>query len=517
MGPATIQALKKSCNKAAFDYKTALRKVEATLQERGFTNYLVDPLRQFSGLPFDAFASGDFSVQGGNQIQRFSTKAARANARRLRASGNPYVASILKNSVAYTVGQRGMTWDVIAREDMKADKESEPKAFEEQEKRRKQLKRVIRRLRKKNKFKKKERALVTEPIIDGEVFLRLTPATSSDGYFKIRFLDPSMVQTPASRVSMADTDQGVRFRGGDVEDVIGYYYRGEFVDGQSVIHEKWNVTPNTLRGVSELHWVSEALEDACALRQAMTTIQRLQASIAMIREHDNGTLMSKITELADRDADVVETSDGFHDVDFASISVDFDKRRQKFVDEGSMLDVPPGMKLSSAPFANLDISKGVAVHKMVIREIGAGIVMAPFMIGADQDSKGFGSSGVVVAQGPVHMRLLMRQADTADLEIELYEKTLDRAADLGEVPEDWEEEFEVTVIGPEIITEDGLKEAQKHQVLVQNKIESKKTARASLGLDDEQETMAIQEEAASALGAFADPFPPLPMPTTEDE
>ena len=99
-----------------------------------------------------------------------------------------------------------------------------------------------------NKMERRKKEIVRRGMRDGEVFIR---KFRDNGMLVLRFMNPAKVKTPDT-VRAENAKHGIKTDPDDIEKVVSYYYKGDEIPADEVIHEKILVDSDVKRGRSFL-------------------------------------------------------------------------------------------------------------------------------------------------------------------------------------------------------------------------------------------------------------------------
>jgi len=103
-----------------------------------------------------------------------------------------------------------------------------------------------------NKMALRVKEIVRRGMRDGEDFLRYFEGEKEE-MIKVRFMNPDFVQTPTDLKitdEMGNVNDGIETDKEDIENVLGYYYKGDRIPAKEVDHIKILVDSDILRGRS---------------------------------------------------------------------------------------------------------------------------------------------------------------------------------------------------------------------------------------------------------------------------
>src|SRR4051812_48040831 len=181
-----------------------------------------------------------------------------------------------------------------------------------------------------NRWHQRQQEIVRRIDRDGEAFLRFF--NGRDGMTRVRFIEPDQVVTPTTLTGDPSASFGIQTEADDVENVLGYYVDGEFVEARDVQHRRANVDFNVKRGLPLYTPVRKNLRRAERLLRNMSIVAEIQSAIALIRKH-RGASRNGIEQFVAQSADATATNSS-------------SGRTRHFAQygPGTILDAPAGME-----------------------------------------------------------------------------------------------------------------------------------------------------------------------------
>jgi capsid protein len=333
-----------------------------------------------------------------------------------------------------------------------------------------QVEKLLERFRQENRWQLRQQEIVRRVDRDGEAFLRFF--VDAEGMTRVRFIEPDQVVTPAALVSDPSASFGIQTDSGDVENVLGYYVDGEFVDAGDVQHRRANVDFNVKRGVPLYGPVRKNLRRAERLLRNMSVVAEIQSAIALIRKH-RGASRSGIEQFVASDADLTTTN-----------GTSGRTRHYSQYGPGTILDAPAGLEYDF-PARGLDASSFVTVLQAELRAIAARLVMPEFMFTSDASNANFAST--MVAEGPAMKMFERLQMSMVEQDRAVMWRVIDNAVAAGRLPGDVRDFVHVQIIPPSLHVRDQLQQAQIDRIASNHGVLSPQTWSQHLGLDYDQE------------------------------
>src|SRR5215210_3936871 len=237
-------------------------------------NDLVDPREAFADPDGDWWlpvgATGGASPRGVRPINEQMLANLRAQCRAL-ASTNEFAINGHENRISYIVGP-GHSYRAAV---CKGMDDSMDLAL--------QVQKLLDNFVHENRWHGRQQEIVRRLDRDGEAFLRFF--VDPGGMTRIRFIEPDQVVTPTGLAGDPSASFGIQTDRDDVENVLGYYVDGEFIDDVEVQHRRANVDFNVKRGIPLYTPVRKNLRRAERLLRNMSIVAEIQSAIALIRKH----------------------------------------------------------------------------------------------------------------------------------------------------------------------------------------------------------------------------------------
>lgn len=392
------------------------------------------------------------------------------NVCRYLAQHNEWAINGHENRISYIVGT-GHSYQAVSKKDAGADVEAG------------EVQVVIDEFLRVNKWFKRQQEIVHRKDRDGEVFLRFFPA--EEGGVFVRFVEPVQVATPSAFQAKPEYSFGIQTDPEDVENIIGYFVDGEFVDASEIQHRKGCVDSNCKRGVP-LYWScrKDLVRAEKVLRNSATNVE-VQSAISWIRKH-KGAVKSDVQSMiaAVRSAKVTNPVSGrMHNL--------------QHVPPGSVVDSSdttehefPGMEFNAA--------QAVIMLQAILRAIASRLVMPEFMLTSDASNANYAST--LVAEGPAVKNFERIQKDEKESDLEIIYRVIDVAILSQRLQPDVLTRVEIKVTMPRLTVRDSLKETQRNQVLNMAKILSRRTWSEAEDVDfDNEQTNFDQDTDAEGL------------------
>jgi capsid protein len=421
---------------------------------------LVDPREAFAdadgGWWQPVAATGSPSPRSGGLLTEQSLRELRDQCRQLAAT-NEFAINGHENRVSYIVGS-GHSYRAAVCKGMDASIDVAM-----------QVQKILDEFRQENRWQLRQQEIVRRIDRDGEAFLRFF--ANAEGMTRVRFIEPDQVVTPAGLASDPSASFGIQTDADDVENVIGYYVDGEFIEADDVQHRRANVDFNVKRGLPLYAPVRKNLRRAERLLRNMSVVAEIQSAIALIRKH-RGASRSGIEQFVANDADL--TTNGSSGK----------TRHYSQYGPGTILDAPAGMEYDF-PARGLDASSFVTVLQAELRAIAARLVMPEFMFTSDASNANFAST--MVAEGPAMKMFERLQMSMVEQDREVMGRVIDNAISAGKLPVEVHDCVHIQIIPPSLHVRDQLQQAQIDRIASKHGVLSPQTWSQHLGLDYDQE------------------------------
>lgn len=232
---------------------------------------------------------------------------------------------------------------------------------------------------------------------DGEVFIHLGNDTE-DQRLSLRFLEPSDISTPAGHGVSAICSNGVETDPADPARVVAYHWRPSAysgldraptsltwsrLDASRVLHLKHGVDSGVKRGLPFLFTVRNYLRHFDAWIYQALRAQRIQSSIALLRQwaqSDEATVRANLIE-NQKQVQVTRATPAGASVTYTT------------TDQMPVIDAPAGMTLNAfAPRGNFGDSE-ILVRRLLLA-VASGLGMSEAMLTADGSNANYASTRI---------------------------------------------------------------------------------------------------------------------------
>jgi hypothetical protein len=331
------------------------------------------------------------------------------------------------------------------------------------------VQKLLDRFEQENRWQLRQQEIVRRLDRDGEAFLRFF--VDHEGMTRVRFIEPDQIATPAARANDPAASFGMQTDADDVENVLGYYVDGDFVDAGQVQHRRANVDFNVKRGLPLYTPVRKNLRRAEKLLRNMSIVAGIQSAIALIRKH-GGISRSGVEQFVADGADATITAGSARARHYAQYG------------PGTILDAPAGLEYDF-PTRGLDASSFVAILQAELRSIAARLVMPEFMFTSDASNANYAST--LVSEGPAMKMFERLQASMIEQDRGVMWRVVDNAIAAGRLPREVRDVCDIQIIPPSLHVRDQLRQAQVDRIAFDSGVLSPQTWSQHLGLDYDQE------------------------------
>lgn len=361
-----------------------------------------------------------------------------------------------------------------------------------------------------NNWNELERELFVRSRRDGEFFLWFFP--QEYGRCQVRTIEPAEITEPADHTlgvtQVLSEDQaprsfswsfGIMTDADDVETVHGYHYApqsgvgpGEFIPAREILHGKINVDRKVKRGLTDFFPLVNELEGVRRLLRNVREGASIQAAIAWIREHADGTTKRAVERFREDNTDYTRPS----------ISPRRSSRtmHHSHYEPGTILDVPAGTEYKPAPLGSAHGPNFVAISQAILRSVGVRWCLPEYMVSGDASNNNYASS--LVAESPFVKNAEASQSFYKRRFYDALWRVIRIAADagrFGEIPfEQVAQLIEIQVEPPAVAVRNREQDTNIRKVLHEAGILSATTWAAMEDLDYEAEQANRRREQATA-------------------
>ena len=370
---------------------------------------------------------------------------------------NPHARAIVRTLVKFVLGK-----GPVVIPDSAGNVEKEKKAWEE--------------FRKLNKFNIREKEIVTRLFRDGGVFNRKFKDTG-EGTIKLRFIRSAVIREPINK-KLQNASFGIKTEKDDVETPIEYYRcdnQGnwlETIPADEVIHLKIFSDADEKRGISVYRVCAKRLKQYEEWLEDRIVLNKIRSAVALIRKVPSSA--TKVKDIRD------ETMSG---------RVSQSKKRQKTMHRGTIITASKGIEyeMLSTKINAPDVAED---GRAILLSIAAAVGFPEMILSADYGNANYGST--LIAQNPFVREIEDWQDYLDSFYSDLYEDVIKAKIEAGKLPDNAVTACKVDF--PPMILAELEKMAKAYEVLFKYKVLSKKTWRGKMGLDDDIESVNIQNE-----------------------
>lgn len=337
---------------------------------------------------------------------------------------------------------------------------------------------------------------------DGEsiIVLEENPSGPPD----LEFVEPDYLTEPVRKVELSDSLQvkgrhswsfGVLTKHRKSRP-IAYHFVFDGVgrdwdvkDANHVVHTKRNVIRSAKRGVSDYFTNRKDIENEEKLRENTGVGAAVQAAIAFIRQHRQGTTPEGISSYLSG----IATNSFSHTGRDGSTQT----RQVEQLRPGTVKDIPEGMEYQAGPLGTLRSPVFVEVAQFLLRALAGRWAFPEYMISGDASNANFSST--LVSESPFVKARERDQRFYKKHDSTMLWKVLRIAWAQGRLTDRWNWRdvvgmLEINIHAPEAASRDKLKIAQTNAVEFQNGILSRRTWATESGRDFDEETENRQKD-----------------------
>lgn len=273
-----------------------------------------------------------------------------------------------------------------------------------------------------------------------------------------------------------------------VRDVVGNDF--DFYPASEVVHVKRNVPYGVKRGVTDFYPNRTLIEKTHKLSHRTVSGATAQASIAIVRQHVQGTPRSAVQSMLDSNR-------------YASYQQPRPEDSTRTINAElyngvQAIDIPSGAEYQAGPMGQSSAPVYIDVMQAGLRMVGVKWAFPEYMISGDASNANFAST--LVSDGPF---VKAREADqrfyvSADRDV--LRKVINNAwaggrfKEFNVTPDTLWLLIELNIEAPEVASRDKLELSQSQSLLIVAGIMSKRTAATQQGLDYDQEQENIKTE-----------------------
>lgn len=336
-----------------------------------------------------------------------------------------------------------------------------------------------------NRISEIESEMVYRLHVDGEFFIRQFPG--DDGLLRIRFIEPELVKARADD-NNPNTSFGIECAEDDLHNRVAYWViqrpwlnqEPEPIPADEVIHVRLNVESNAKRGLPTIYAVESNLRAAEEVLQAMISVAKARAKIAMIR---------KLPEVPLEGAQALQAQATTYNVNDPLTGQNAKLERYGY---GSIITANQGTEYEF-PSMNIGAADLVETLNANLRAIAGRFGVTETMISADASNNNYASA--LVAEAPAVktfgrlqklLSVVLAERRTSPERSILWNQ-VNHAVKIGLLPQRALTDLTIKAVGPSLVARDSHLEAQTHKAYLDMGAWSLETVTAESGKDFEEE------------------------------
>lgn len=317
---------------------------------------------------------------------------------------------------------------------------------------------------------------------DGEFFLRLYP--QDDGITRVRQVEPEFVRNPNGSIEF---NFGILTPIDDREHVQKYYVtysgnvgEGEEVDPEEIIHVKVNCDIGVKRGISDLFSCHELVENCRKLLKAEQIGETVRTSIAYIREFAQANLQT-IQTMQQSETDfrvpVIQQQGSFRQLPSHKIT------------PGEVPNIPEGLRFVNPPSYT---GQGDSLLKAGLEALAQKFQAPSWMFTGEGSSSSYASS--LTEESPFSRRIECLQHFYATHFDRLMTRVLEIAVAQERLPENALDSLDIQVVTPSVVVRQKKEQTERHIMLHDQKVLSKRTMSSLEDVDYEHEQALFKQD-----------------------
>jgi len=349
-----------------------------------------------------------------------------------------------------------------------------------------------------NRMSLRAKEIVRRSMRDGETFLRYFEGEKKD-MMKVRFMNPALVADPEKQIDTTEgkLSDGIITDPEDIEEVIGYYYKNNYIKGEEVQHIKILVDSDVLRGRSYYEPLLQSLAMYKKWLMDRMTLSEKRGTIALVKNVKGDPTKA------------------------ANIATKYDTSRKTNPDGTPLARAPKNVSVYTTNgnvsyemlSPNLQAADVQHDGRALLLNIAAGSGLPEFMVSSDASNSNYAST--VTAEGPAVMEFEDWQDFFAEAYKVMFERVILDGIEKGKIPgmeTSTEREVqpdksikeiknteptstECSITFPDLVARDIEKETKAYVLQTNAGWMSKTTAQGRLDLDHEQEMDLMAKEA----------------------
>jgi len=269
-----------------------------------------------------------------------------------------------------------------------------------------------------NKMSLRAKEIVRRSMRDGETFLRYFEGDTDDTMLKVRFMNPALVADPEKRLNeiVAKVSDGILTDPDDIEEVIGYYYKNNYIEAEEVQHIKILVDSDVLRGRS---YYEPLLQSLAMYKKWLTDRMKLnetRGTVALVKNVKGSPTNT------------------------ANVATKYDTSRKTNVDGTPMARAPKNVSVFTTNgnisyemlSPNLQASDVQHDGRALLLNIAAGSSLPEYMVTSDASNGSYAST--MVAEGPAVMEFEDWQDFFGEAYKVMFERVIEDGISKGKIP-----------------------------------------------------------------------------------
>ena len=348
-----------------------------------------------------------------------------------------------------------------------------------------------------NKMSLRAKEIVRRSMRDGETFLRYFEGEKRDP-MKVRFMNPALVADPEKPPLDSDNkiSDGIETDPDDIEEVLGYYYKNNYIGASEVQHIKILVDSDVLRGRS---YYEPMLQSLAMYKKWLTDrmkLNEIRNTVALIKKVNGNPTNA------------------------ANVATKYETSRKTNPDGTTLSRAPKNVSVYTVnknvdydlKSPNLQAADVQHDGRALLLNIAAGAGLPEFMISSDASNSNYAST--VTAEGPAVMEFEDWQDFFGEAYKVMFERVIEYGIEQGKIPkmETYTERevqpdksikevkiteptsTECSITFPDLVARDIKQETEAYILQTNAGWMSKTTAQGRLDIDHEQEMDLMAKE-----------------------
>lgn len=329
-------------------------------------------------------------------------------------------------------------------------------------------------------WKTVEREIYRRYLVDGEVFIQLTPM--EDGVTALKFIESDAVVPPYNEPHegpwswgiLVDPDRPGVPRGYNVRDYVTNTERQ--IPAQFIFHLKRGTNLNQKRGRPALTPCIDELDGGNKLRHASREGEKVRASIAYVRQHAQAPVsaIQSLQSAAASGTFTRATPNGSQDIAY------------QHIEPGSVQDIPEGLEYQPPPPSPNSEASAMAV-RLSLEATAAALECPYWLVSGDSSASSYASS--LTAESPFIKLVEGEQDCVAGYVDDVLTAVIEIGAEQERenIPFDVMDKIDLHVRFTSPVVRNKLEETNRNEILRAAGIKSPQTIAADEGLDWDKE------------------------------